>query len=442
MATNIVHLVEEFQTQAQNVQAEQAVLGAIMVNNRAYADVRELIRPEHFYEPVHGRIFAAMARMISDGRVADPVTMKAEFAQDRDLSQVDGSQYLANITRAAVSVMDAPSYATVIRDCCHRRLISHACREGDTRATNGEYTDAPGDIIAALKRALTEIERDNLDDTMSPVGSVLTRLSERITRRVRPFPTGLGALDQALDGGIRCGDLYAIEAPAGSFKTGTLGTIAMNMIRNDVPFLFVTVEMDAENILGRLVAAETGCNARNLMDPERCDDALGRVKIFTDRFGKARGYFAHRPGITADGLASLCAGAMTKLGVEVVFVDYWQRIRGCGSRQSRAEFYEGVADWAADFAATSDVAVVMASQLNRNGESFGSGGLERASAWLARIQKAELDDQFIGHVEGLWLQVAKSRYSYSGDIGSPTNPTFRIDPIGPVLKEIGDWRRA
>lgn len=433
--TNIVHLASEFQTQAQNLEAEQAVLGAILVNNDAFASVQSILRPEHFYETAHGSIFERMGIAIMAGHVASPASLIGAVPEmPRD--------YLANIARAASSIVDAPSYATIVRECSVRRRVTQLCADAGGRAANGDYLDAPSTIISDLKKSLVDIERDIQGATWESIGTVADSLNTRIADQTEPMSTGLPLIDQSLDGGLCPGSLYAIEAPAGSFKTGTLGTIAFNMIKTDVPMLFVTVEMDAENILARMVASETGCNSRHLMDASRCDESLGRVKMFKDRYGYRKAYFAHRPGITADGLAAMCSAAMSKLGVKVIFIDYWQRIRGCGSRQSRAEFYEGVADWAADFAATNDVAVMMASQLNRQGDSFGSGGLERASAWLARLHKTEQDDRFAGQQEVLWVEVAKSRYSFSGNIGSSDSPAFRIDGVGPVLREIGDWRKG
>src|SRR5512134_3815326 len=84
-----------FRTQPHNIEAEQALLGAILINNEAYHRVSEFLRPEHFYEPVHGRIFAGMVRLIESGRLADHVTLKVAFVDDEALRELDGAQYLA-----------------------------------------------------------------------------------------------------------------------------------------------------------------------------------------------------------------------------------------------------------------------------------------------------------------------------------------------------------
>ena len=418
-----------------NLEAEQAVLGAVLFANDAFAQVQNTLRPEMFYEPAHAEIYRAMLSEIGAGRLADPVTLLVTWP---DLPR----SYLAKCAAAAVAIVDVASYATVVRECWQRRVLSEIFYDAGNRCGTSDYVDGPASIVADVRSKLDEFDRDMIDDTIRPLPDVLDSLAARVADAPPPISTGLAMIDSSLDGGLRPGSLYAIEAPAKSFKTGTLGTIALNLIRDSVPMLFVSVEMDAENILARMVAAESRCNARHLLDRERSADNLGKITAFRNRHGEQPGFFAYRPGITSEGLSSLCSNAVAKLGVKVVFIDYWQRIRGCGQRQSRAEFLEGIADWSADFAASHQVSIVMASQLNRDGDSFGSGGLERACAWLAKLHKTETDDRFSGQHETLWLEIARSRYSMSGNIGSETSPAFRIDGIGPVLREIGDWAAA
>lgn len=432
---NVNDFAAEEHTHVRNIEAEQAIIGAVLSNNGAFDDVRNILRAEMFYEAAHAEIYRALSAEISAGRLVDPVTLLVACA---DLNRA----YLAQCAAAAVSIVDAKSYATVVRECWHRRVLAEIFYDAGNRCGTSDYVDGPASIVGDVRAKLDEFDRDMIDDTIQPVPAVLDSLESRVAAAPPPISTGLPMIDASLDGGLRPGSLYAIEAPAKTFKTGTLGTIALSLIRDGVPMLFVSAEMDSENIMARMVAAEGRCNARHLLDRERTSDSLGKIRAFRDRHGDRPGFFAYRPGITHQGLSSLCATAVAKLGVKVVFVDYWQRIRGCGARQSRAEFLEGIADWSADFAASHQVSVVMASQLNRDGDSFGSGGLERACAWLAKLHKAESEDRFAGQQETLWMEIARSRYSMSGNIGSNTSPAFRIDGVGPVLREIGDWVQA
>src|SRR5688500_7139296 len=105
-----------FRTQPHNIEAEQALLGAILINNEAYHRVSEYLRPEHFYEPVHGRIFAAMVRLIERGQLADHLTLKVAFDEDEGLRELDGAQYLARLARAAETIINAGDYGRLLHD--------------------------------------------------------------------------------------------------------------------------------------------------------------------------------------------------------------------------------------------------------------------------------------------------------------------------------------
>src|ERR671918_678869 len=114
-----------FRTQPHNIDAEQALLGAVLVNNEAYHRVGEYLRPEHFYEPVHGRIFEAVTRLIERGRLADHVTLKVAFDQDEGLRDLDGARYLARLARAAETILNAEDYGRLLHDLALRRGLIH-----------------------------------------------------------------------------------------------------------------------------------------------------------------------------------------------------------------------------------------------------------------------------------------------------------------------------
>src|ERR671927_1056026 len=104
-----------------NIEAEQALLGAILVNNAAQARVAEFLLPEHFANAVHGRIYAAISRLIERGQIANPVTLKNLFDQDGALQEIGGAQYLARLAESAVTIINAEHYGRTIHDLHLRR---------------------------------------------------------------------------------------------------------------------------------------------------------------------------------------------------------------------------------------------------------------------------------------------------------------------------------
>src|SRR5437868_2872549 len=113
----------QYRTPPHNTEAEQALLGAILVNNRAYQQVAEFLRPEHFAEAVHGRIFAAITKLIERGQIADPVTLKNLFDQDGALTEISGAQYLTQLVSSAVTIINAEDYGQNIHDLYLRRQL-------------------------------------------------------------------------------------------------------------------------------------------------------------------------------------------------------------------------------------------------------------------------------------------------------------------------------
>ena len=125
-----------FRTHPSNVPAEQALLGSILVNNGAYHQVSTFLRPAHFYEPVHGRIYEAMTRLIDGGHVADPLTLRAQFEHDEALRELNGeaSGYLGRMARAAETIVNARDYGLEVLDLAVRRGIIQVCEQAVNRA--------------------------------------------------------------------------------------------------------------------------------------------------------------------------------------------------------------------------------------------------------------------------------------------------------------------
>ena len=123
-----------FRVQPHNIEAEQALLGAILVNNDAYHRVSEFLLPEHFFEPVHARIFERCAERIAQGKLADPVTLKLLFEEDQSLRELDGARYLVRLAQAADTIINAADYGHLVHDLALKRGLIHVGEEAVNRA--------------------------------------------------------------------------------------------------------------------------------------------------------------------------------------------------------------------------------------------------------------------------------------------------------------------
>src|SRR5277367_390674 len=121
-----------------NTEAEQALLGAMLVNNATYHRVSEYLLSDHFYNPAHQRIYAAIVKLVDRGHIADPLTLKNYFDQDGNLSEIGGAAYIARLAGAIVNIVSASDYARVIYDCYLRRQLI----EIGTDTVNDSYEHA------------------------------------------------------------------------------------------------------------------------------------------------------------------------------------------------------------------------------------------------------------------------------------------------------------
>jgi hypothetical protein len=150
-----------------NVEAEQAILGAVLVNNDAWRTVSHFLRPEHFYEPVHRRIYASMDKLCRAGRLADHLTLKAAFDEDPDLRELDGSQYLGRLALAAQTIVNAPDYARLLVDLALRRGLLRATEDAASHAYDLQ-NGAASDLMDGLRGELIKLRSEVDTSTAQP----------------------------------------------------------------------------------------------------------------------------------------------------------------------------------------------------------------------------------------------------------------------------------
>src|SRR5208337_134889 len=186
-----------------NVQAEQALLGALLANNKAYERVSEFLAPEHFADPIHGRIYGAIARRIEAGQLADAVTLKAEFEHSGVLDEVGGTTYLAQLLGAMVGIINAGEYGRAIYDAWLRRQLIEI---GETVVNNafgaGTELDGRAQIEIAEQELFSLAERGAADGGFVTLEHALVEAiqnAERAFQRsggVSGLSTGLRDLDK------------------------------------------------------------------------------------------------------------------------------------------------------------------------------------------------------------------------------------------------------
>ncbi len=250
-----------------NGEAEKALLGAVLLNNQAYHRACEGLEPEHFFEPAHARIYAAIARAIDSGGTASPPMLAAEFAKDDGLANVGGHKYLGHLAASAATVIAAPDYAKTITDLYQRRALIQTC-EGVAAEARGhdktndellEYLDGETYPMATANGAPAPAEMD------AAIAGALEWADEAYRREgtVSGVTTGLVGLDRKLSG-MQDGELIVLAGRPSMGKSDTainITTAAAMAMGHAERALFFSLEMPKEMIGQRLLAKITGISA-------------------------------------------------------------------------------------------------------------------------------------------------------------------------------------
>lgn len=430
---------EGFREMPNNVDAEQALLGAILVNNEAFHQVDGIVSAEHFYEPVHRQIFGVFAKMCRAGQLVNHVTAQAAFKDHPALAALGGGRkYLAGMAMAAETILNAPDYARLIRDlACRRAVITFAqdaaTNAFDLAADNKDWSEISGQ----LREQLDGLSSGMVDDRVLTGAQVIERLAKKLDGGVKPIPTGIERLDRSFGGGLRKGCLYGFEGAAKRFKSGTAAAIFEGVVKSGHRAMFLTLEMSAEDIVQRLVGGHAGISYLQMEDERFKAENIRRAYQYQNSMGGFEdALFMHIPGASYSEVMAYCARAVTEHRCDVLIIDYWQRIQGQDENKTEAANLEKIANHLADFAAKHGPSIVMASQLNDNEQSLNSRGLQRACTWRGKIHKVEMPTNDPDRTEaGLWIEISENRYGPGGHIGDDTAPAFRI-ATGPVLR---DW---
>ena len=371
-----------------NTQAEQALLGALLANNRAYERVAEFLAPEHFADPIHGRIFAAIHRRVSNGQLADAITLRAEFEHNGVLDEVGGTAYLTQLLTAMVGIINAGEYGRAIHDAWLRRQLIDVGEEVVNNAFGADpEMDGKTQVEAAEQKLFEIADKGATSGGFIVFEQALTIAIEGAERafhrpgHVSGLATGLRDLDKKL-GGLHPSDLMVLAGRPGMGKSALATKIGFGAARallaearaagrgDDVPkgsVAFFTLEMSAEQIALRLLAEEARVSGDRI---RRGDIAQRDFDRFVQVSREVAGLPLHideTPGISVAALRTRCRRLKRVHGLSLVIVDYLQLMRpSAGTRpESRvleiSQFTQGLKAIAKELA----VPVIALSQLSR-----------------------------------------------------------------------------
>ncbi|RMD49390.1 MAG: replicative DNA helicase [Alphaproteobacteria bacterium] len=373
-----------------NVEAEQALLGAILLDNDAYARVEEILGPEHFFDPVHARIFEALRHRISRGLLATPETLKPYFEDDPGLAELGGVRYLVKLAAAATSAYAAPDYARMIRDLATRRELIAIGEEIAERAATFELDDDPEAQITEAEQKLYRLAEQGRSATgfRSFLAAVTeaVKVAEAAHKReggLAGLSTGLKDLDEKL-GGLHRSDLLIIAGRPSMGKTALATNIAFSIARARAAHQrgergrfrdeggvvgFFSLEMSAEQLAARILSEASEIPSERIRRGDMDEAEFLRFLEVAKDLESAPLFIDDTPALPISQLAARARRLKRTHGLDVLFVDYLQLVRPASGRsdgrvQEVSEITQGLKAIAKEL----DIPVVALSQLSRQVE--------------------------------------------------------------------------
>ncbi|HEU4518977.1 MAG TPA: DnaB-like helicase C-terminal domain-containing protein, partial [Microvirga sp.] len=331
-----------------NVDAEQALLGAILVNNDAYYRVSDFLEPGHFYEDLHRRIYEVATTLIKAGKVATPITLKT-FLGDQDLGGVTVSQYLARLAAEATTVINAEDYGRTVYDLAIRRQLILVGEDMVNVAYDAPVETSPRDQIEEAERRLYELaETGRYDGGFQRFSDALTHAIDMAAAaykrdgKLSGLATGLTDLDRML-GGLQSSDLVILAARPAMGKTSLATNIAFNIANayagekqpdgsvrtvNGGIVGFFSLEMSAEQLATRIIAEQAGVPSYKIRRGDLREDDFYKITEAARKMQTIPFYIDQTGGISIAQLAARARRLKRQRGLDLLVVDYLQLLSG------------------------------------------------------------------------------------------------------------------
>ena len=365
-----------------NIEAEQQILGALLLNNDLLDRVSPVISQDSFYEPVHGDIFSAISRRVEAGTVASPVTIKGAMQGHQGLNVLGGSRYIVNLAGASISAHAVADYARIVSDLAKRRGLVEIADDLRHGATSDEVK-APAKHIEEAESRLYELAEGEAQDRgpVSFLKSVMDTVEAANEARMRGgglsgLSTGLIDLDRKL-GGLSPSDLLILAGRPSMGKTALATNIAFNVAKaynrdegTGGSVAFFSLEMSHDQLTARILSDVAGVSAHAVRSGDMSEDQMRSFVQAAKDVSSLPITIDDTPAITIAQLASRARRIKRTTGLDLLVVDYLQLMRGpTSSRGNRVQEISEISMGLKAVAKDLNVPVIALSQLSRQVEN-------------------------------------------------------------------------
>ncbi|WP_246944284.1 replicative DNA helicase [Bacillus pinisoli] len=418
-------------TPPQNIEAEQAVLGAVFLEPASLTTASEILIPEDFYRASHQRIFNVMLALNEKGEPVDLVTVTSELADLKLLEEIGGVSYLSDLANSVPTAANIEYYAKIVEE---KSILRRLIRTATSIVTDGYARDDEVDVLLnEAEKGILDVSRRKNSGSFQNIKDVLVEAYDNIellhnrVGDITGIPTGFSELDR-MTAGFQRNDLIIVAARPSVGKTAFALNIAQNVAtKTDENVAIFSLEMGAQQLVMRMLCAEGNINAQNLRTGKLTTEDWGKLTMAMGSLSNAGIYIDDTPGVKINEIQSKCRRLKQESGLGMILIDYLQLIQGNGrSGENRQQEVSEISRSLKALARELEVPVIALSQLSRGVESRQdkrpmmsdireSGSIEQDADIVAFLYRDDYYDKESENKDIIEIIIAKQR---NGPVGT------------------------
>ena len=420
MENNLSIVKDQFKELPNNIEAEQAVIGSILVSNDIFDEISTIISSINFYDPMHQKIFEAIESLIYKGMLANPITLKNYFEDEKD--DLNVPEYLVKITKFSTSVRQAVEYSKIIYDMFVRRELIKISEQTIDSAKLNELDTNGQTIIENSERLLFDLaEKGSFNSSLIKFDEAMKQTIEMASAAYKNeegivgVPTGLRDLDDKL-GGLHQSDLIIIAGRPSMGKTSLATNIAFNAAQKlqdngkKSSIAFFSLEMSSEQLSTRIISEQARISSNDIRRGRISDEQFDKFLETSKNIAELPLYIDETPAISIAAMSNRARRIKRLFGLDMIVVDYIQLMRGTtfnkdGRVQEISQITQGLKAIAKELA----VPVVALSQLSRQVEQRDDHKPQLADLRESGSIEQDADVVMFVYREGYYLQRKEPR---------------------------------
>lgn len=357
----------------QNLEAEQSILGSLMLEREAWDSIGDILNADDFYKPAHGKIYLAIQELQAKNLPVDLITVSNSLQSKGEMDMVGGSAYLAELVNRTISAANIVSYAKIVREKALLRKIIHQSSSLIEKAYDEDFSDVESflDQAEADFYKLGETKKtEGLMGAMEIVKSSVIKIEELFKRRsdVTGVPTGFTVLDK-MTSGLQPGELTIIAARPSMGKTAFSLNLAQHMaLRHQKTVAYFSLEMSRDAVMMRILASEARINMKDIRSGRIPDNVWPKLINVAGQVSESKLYIDETSGVSPFEVRARARRLKAQMGLDIIIIDYLQLMDLKLKVESRERAVSEISKSLKALAKELEIPIIALAQLNRGVE--------------------------------------------------------------------------